>query len=389
MASELRPTSAGPAHGDSGEVDRLIFGTVGVGLYQATTAGRFLRANPKLAEILGWPSTETLIDEVVDIGAQLYVEPDFRAAKLAALGCSGHTQFVTEVRRRDGRRILISESACAVPGPQGGASFYIGSMTEVTELMAAQDALQTIERSYRDLFENATEGIFRSDPDGRILSANPAFVRLLGYDNERQMMLSINERGFVHYVDPRRSLEFRRRIMESGRLTNFESELVRRSGERIWVSENARVVRDRSGKVRWYEGTVQDISDRKRVEATLRHAQEAAERANDAKTRFLAAASHDLRQPYQAMRLLLHAVASRQIDAQSKALARRLDEAIEPLDCRVVFVGPERHRKLAVRELARHKQRAGVEPLAVIGACGAGLASAAEHLHAAALEVFT
>ncbi|HXV26167.1 MAG TPA: ATP-binding protein [Alphaproteobacteria bacterium] len=309
-------------------MDRLIFGTVGVGLYQATTAGRFLRANPKLAEILGWPSTETLIDEVVDIGAQLYVEPDFRAAKLAALGCSGHTQFVTEVRRRDGRRILISESACAVPGPQGGASFYIGSMTEVTELMAAQDALQTIERSYRDLFENATEGIFRSDPDGRILSANPAFVRLLGYDNERQMMLSINERGFVHYVDPRRSLEFRRRIMESGRLTNFESELVRRSGERIWVSENARVVRDRSGKVRWYEGTVQDISDRKRVEATLRHAQEAAERANDAKTRFLAAASHDLRQPYQAMRLLLHAVASRQIDAQSKALARRLDEAM-------------------------------------------------------------
>ncbi len=329
MASEPCPSSsAGQAHGDSGEVDRLIFSTVGVGLYQASPAGRFLRANLKLAEMLGWPSIEALIDEVADIGAQLYVEPDVRAAKLAALGPSGHTQFVAEVRRRDGRSIMVSESTRAVPGHQGGLSFYVSSMTEVTELMAAQSALHAIERSYRDLFENATEGIFRTDSNGRILSANPAFVRLLGYENDRQMMLDINERGFIHYVDPRRSAEFRRRIAESGRLTNFESELVRRSGERIWISENARVVRDRSGDVRWYEGTAQDITDRKRAEATLRHAQEAAERANDGKTRFLAAASHDLRQPYQAMRLLLHALASRQSDAQSKALARRLDEAM-------------------------------------------------------------
>ena len=78
----------------------------------------------------------------------------------------------------------------------------------------------------------------------------------------------------------------------------------------------------------WYEGTVQDITDRKRAEVSLRQAQEAAERSNQAKTRFLAAASHDLRQPYQAMRLLLHALECRQIDPLSQSLARRLDEAM-------------------------------------------------------------
>jgi two-component system, sensor histidine kinase len=313
---------------DAGAFCELLFRELGIGLYQASLAGRFLRANPKLAEMLGWPSVGRLVEEVSDLGAQLYADPDCRAQMLRSVEGSGRWHHVTQVRRLDGRTIWVSESVVAIRGRDRRILFLIGSMIDVSELVATQDALQAAERSYRELFENATEGIFRSDPDGRILSANPAFVRLLGYEDESRMMVETSERGFVPYADPARGREFRRQIAEAGRLTNFEFELVRRNGERIWVSENARAVQDRSGKVLGYEGTVRDITDRKRAETILRNAQVSAEQANEAKTRFLAAASHDLRQPYQAMRLLLHALASRQTDEQSKAIARRLDEAM-------------------------------------------------------------
>lgn len=329
MASDRTESSSVEwRHGDADEVCQLLFREVGIGLCQTSPGGRFLRANPKLAEMLGWPSVAKLIEEVTDIGAQLYVDPECRVEMLNFLQRSDRTQFVAEVRRRDGETLWVSESVLAARGPDGRILFLLSSMTDVSELMATQDALHAAERSYRDLFENATEGIFRTDPQGRILSANPAFIRLLGYEDESRMKTEVNEHGFVHYVDPERPAEFRRQIAEQGRLTNFESELVRRTGERIWISENARIIRDRGGRVLGYEGTVRDITDRKRVEATLRKAHDSAERANEAKTRFLAAASHDLRQPYQAMRLLLHALACRQTDEQSKAIARRLDEAM-------------------------------------------------------------
>ncbi len=314
-------------HRDARDICEL-FREVGIGLYQATPAGRFVRANPKLAQMLGWPSVEALVAEVEDIGSQLYRERSFRTEMLAKLERTGAIQFVAPVRRRDGQTIWVSETVFVVRGPDGRPACFLGTLTDVTELIRTQEALLAAERSYRELFENTTEGIYRSDPEGRILSANPAFVRLLGYDHERDMLLDLNERGIIRYADRKRPLEFRQQIAVTGRLSNFESELIRRGGERIWISESARIVRDRSGRVLWYEGTVQDITDRKCAEAALRQVQDAAERTNQAKTRFLAAVSHDLRQPYQAMRLLLHALAGRQTDPQSQALARRLDEAM-------------------------------------------------------------
>jgi PAS domain S-box-containing protein len=197
--------------------------------------------------MLGWPSVGRLVEEVSDFGAQLYADPDYRTQMLKFFEGSDRWHHVTEVRRLDGRRIWVSESVVAIRGRDSRILFLLGSMIDVTELVATQDALQAAERSYRELFENATEGIFRSDPDGRIVSANPAFVRLLGYEDEGRMMTETEERGFVPYADPARRSEFRRQIAEAGRLTNFEFELVRRNGECIWVSENARVVQKDTG----------------------------------------------------------------------------------------------------------------------------------------------
>src|SRR5579872_6299492 len=110
-------------------------------------------------------------------------------------------------------------------------------------------ALIAAERDYRSLFDNAIDGIYRSSLDGRQLRANPALVRLNGYDNEQEMLRSVNDIGREWYVDPGRRAEFKRLIDAQGSVENFVSEIYRhKTRERLWISESARLVRDGKGQ---------------------------------------------------------------------------------------------------------------------------------------------
>jgi PAS domain S-box-containing protein len=136
---------------------------------------------------------------------------------------------------------------------------------------AVEDALRAAERDYRALFENAVEGIYRSSLDGRQLRANPALVKLNGYSSEEEMLPSVNDIATEWYVDPHRREEFKFMLEKQGTVTEFESEIYRhKTRERIWISETARLVRDAQGAPLYYEGTVQDITARKRAENALR-----------------------------------------------------------------------------------------------------------------------
>ncbi len=164
---------------------------------------------------------------------------------------------------------------------------------------------------YRSLFENATEGIFQTSPDGRYLDANPALARLYGYDSPEELMHGLTNVSRQLYVDPRRRDDFARIMREHGSVAGFEAEVRRRDGGVIWIVEHARAVRDAAGQLLYYEGTVADISQRKAAEqalaarnrelldaeAELRRAKEAAEAASRAKSEFLANMSHEIRTP--------------------------------------------------------------------------------------------
>jgi two-component system, sensor histidine kinase and response regulator len=125
------------------------------------------------------------------------------------------------------------------------------------------------EEMYRSIFENAIEGIFQTTPAGQYLNVNPALAKMYGYDSTQDLVAGLTAIDNQLYVDPKRRPEFVRLMQENGAVRGFESEIYRKDGSTMWISENARSVRDAGGAISYFEGMVEDITERKRLETEL------------------------------------------------------------------------------------------------------------------------
>jgi len=182
------------------------------------------------------------------------------------VGTGSTVRATTRRRRRDG--VFLDVQIIGVPLVMHGRQIgTIGMYEDITERKSAERAQRVAEERLRTLFENAIEGIFQTTAEGRYLSANPALARLFGYSSPAEMMASIENIGNQLYADPWRREEFKRIMEEQDHVEGFEYELIRRDGKRVWINENAHAVRDEQGKLLYYEGTVEDITERKRAEA--------------------------------------------------------------------------------------------------------------------------
>lgn len=135
------------------------------------------------------------------------------------------------------------------------------------ERRAAEDALRSSESKFRHLFENAMEGVYQSTRDGRLLSVNPAFWKMLGYSSAEELY-ALPSAAMLYWHPAERS-EYARRLESEGEIRNAEFRLRRRDGQQIVVLESARATRDELGRITGYEGTVADISERKRAEQAV------------------------------------------------------------------------------------------------------------------------
>ncbi len=157
------------------------------------------------------------------------------------------------------------------------------------------------EASYRAFFDHAVEGIFRTTPEGHYLAVNQALADIYGYPSPESLISGLTDISAQLYVDSRRRDDFRALMQANDVVTHFVSEAYHRSGRRIWISENARAVRDWSGALLCYEGTVEDVTEKFEQERALRAALRQAEIANRMKAAFLAAMSHELKTPLNAV----------------------------------------------------------------------------------------
>lgn len=178
-----------------------------------------------------------------------------------------------ENRRKDGSLYTEEMTITPVLSKSGEISHFIAIKQDVTHRKQSEKALQQAEEKYREIFENAVLGIFQSTPDGRFLTVNNEFAHMMGYGSPEQMVAQVTDIARQLYADRSRYQEFQLLLNEEGVVRNFEYQAYRCDGSKIWLLENARTIAGSKGEIAYYEGTTQDITENRLLEAQFRQAQ--------------------------------------------------------------------------------------------------------------------
>ncbi len=229
--------------------------------------GRLIDINQAFTSWSGYSRDELLGHTTTELG--FWTDDAERKKILERLrdkGFAADEELTFKIKSGETRRIIFSGRLVEI----AGQTWFLSVAHDITERKKTEDSLRISEAKYRSLFENAVEGIFQTTPGGRFISVNPALARICGFDAPDDLIGYYTDIGSQHYADPRARDFFRQAVDERGVISGFETGLLKKDGSRVWASINARAVRDSEGSVLYYEGTVNDITDRKNAEDALR-----------------------------------------------------------------------------------------------------------------------
>jgi len=186
-----------------------------------------------------------------------------------------------EILGLKGTRRWMETHAAPVLDNEGQVTAQLSITRDITEQKRAEEALRKTELKYRNIFENSGEGIFQTSPDGMFLTANPALARMFGFESAQELIESRTDIARQHYVDPARRQELTRMLEQNENTQDFEYEAYRKDGSKIRINALIRAVRDENGELLYYEGTAQDITERRRAEDALRKQTESLQKILD------------------------------------------------------------------------------------------------------------
>ncbi|HUI63368.1 MAG TPA: PAS domain S-box protein [Bacteroidota bacterium] len=273
------------------EIDRKLRGrerwlstvleNIADGVLTIDRRGKVTLLNPVAARIFGMPEVDALEREYRDV---LISAQDGGGGGLVScvdgilLGQSpGGEPIHCIFRARDGQTTPVECSVTAIRDDSGAVTGAALVMRDESERKRAEEALSASERKYRGIYEQAQVGVFQITWNGRIISANPMLARILGYESPAEFLASHGGQIQGIYVVPEDRKELLRRLAREGSVAGFEIEAMRADGQRIWVSLNTHLVRNEGPPLEILEGTLVDITARKRAEEET---QNLAERLN-------------------------------------------------------------------------------------------------------------
>ncbi len=239
-------------------------------VYTHDLRGNFTTLNRAGQQVSGYASDELLHKNITEIVAPAHEESTRQWLESIIAGEAPPT-YELEIIAKDGHRVALDVSTRLI-FQEGKAVGVLGFARDITERKRSGEALRESEERFRSLFENATVGFYRTTPDGCVLMVNPALVKMLGYSRAEELTSRNLENDGFEPGYPRS--EFRERIEREGVLKELEAVWKKRDGSSILVCESARVIRASDGKVLYYDGTVEEITERKRAEEALRESEE-------------------------------------------------------------------------------------------------------------------
>jgi PAS domain S-box-containing protein len=196
--------------------------------------------------LTGYKSEELVGNRAVSFNSITHEEDLPKVLAALETGVAQKQPYVVEyrIRTKSGQEKWVWEKGHGVFDNTGKVLGVEGFITDITERKRSEEALQQAEAKYRSIFENALEGIFQTTTDGHYVSANPALARLYGYSTPAELIARLTDIEHQLYVEPERRAEFIRMLQENDAALEFESQVYRKDGSVIWISENARAVRD-------------------------------------------------------------------------------------------------------------------------------------------------
>lgn len=264
--------SAGPAFpssegGACGTVFRTLFEGSPNAVVLRDHVGRVLLVNTAFERIFGYTRAECAGSDLAGLLMPGERPPDDPAEWIE---CKADEHRETLRRRRDGS--LVHVTMVCIPADPGrddppGDVFII--YRDISLRKQTEELLRGAERKFRSIFENAVEGIFQTTPAGRYLDVNPSLARIYGFATPGELIEHFQDIKNQLYVDPGRRDDFVRIMSAHNEVWNFESRVRKKNGEIIWISENARAIFNEEGDIDHYEGTVVDVTERKRAEEAL------------------------------------------------------------------------------------------------------------------------